>query len=145
MAAGSKASRVGGYLERLVDNPYAQENLRGAVRTLRAAYRRASKRGVEPARDEKLRRQLRQAARSIAEAGDALKAGRKKPQKARGKRILIVLGLGTLASAAALASSEELRNKVFGEGPEQQGSGDGAPASARSRSRAKQRRGRPYG
>src|SRR4051812_24504293 len=69
MAATQTASRVGPYVERLLENSYAQEQLGEAVESLRAAYQRASKRRVEPTRDEKLRRQIRQAALSITEAG----------------------------------------------------------------------------
>jgi hypothetical protein len=118
------------YLERLIDNRYAQENLSEAAEKLRAAYRRASKRRVEPTRDEKLREQLRQAALSISEAGKAIKTGRQKPRKRWGRRMLVVIGVGAVGAAAALAASEELRHTVFGDGAEPQERGDAATSAA---------------
>jgi hypothetical protein len=114
MAATEAASRLGPQVERLLQNAYVQENLLDAVENLREAYERARKRRVEPARDEKIRRQLRQAALSLAEAGKALKSGRQKPKKRRAKRMLILIGLGAVGAAAALATREELRSKLFG-------------------------------
>jgi hypothetical protein len=55
MQPSDKAERGARYAQRLIDNRYAQENLNDAVNSLRAAYQRASKRRVEPARDEKVR------------------------------------------------------------------------------------------
>ena len=115
MARNDTPSGLMPYLERLIDNRYAQENLSEAAEKLRAAYRRASKRRVEPTRDEKLREQLRQAALSISEAGKAIKTGRQKPPKRWGRRMLIVIGVGLVGAAAALASSEELQSTIFGD------------------------------
>ncbi len=112
MAASDTASRIGPYVERLVDNGYAQDNLRDAAVRLRDAYQRASKRRVKPTRDEKLRRQLGEAVRSMSEAGKALKSGRTKPKKRWGRRLAIMLGLGALGAAIAFARSEELRQSL---------------------------------
>jgi hypothetical protein len=111
---GSKADRAGTYAQRLIENDYVQENLLRAADSLRAAYRRASKRHVEPTRDEKLRRQVRQAALSLREAASALQADRRKPKKKRGRRVLVVLVIGAGAAAAIVASNDELRNALFG-------------------------------
>jgi len=117
-------------LERAIGNRYAQENLQDAAEKLRAAYRRASKRRVEPTRDEKLREQLRQAALSITEAGRAIKTGRQRPRKRWGRRVLVVIGLGAVGVAAALAASEEIRRTVLGDGTERQQGDDVAAAAA---------------
>jgi thiamine pyrophosphate-dependent acetolactate synthase large subunit-like protein len=114
MAATDTAARIRPYVERLVENDYVQENIRDAAANLRAAYARASKRRVKPARDEKLRRQVRQAAVSLNEATQALRSGRRKPKRRPARRLLIVLGVGALGAAAALAASEDLRRKLFG-------------------------------
>lgn len=106
--------KAGVYAQRLMDNEYVQDNLAHAAENLRAALRRASKRRVEPTRDEKIRRQLRQAAQSLSEAASALKTGRTKPKKRRGRRVLVVLLVGGGAAAAVVASNEELRNKLLG-------------------------------
>jgi hypothetical protein len=124
------ANRTGTYAERLIENEYVQENLGRAATNLRDAYRRASRRRVEPTRDEKLRRQVRQAALSLKEAGSALQSGRSKPKKRPGRRILVVLVVvAGGAVAAAMASSEELRQKLLGgEARKDQGTG-AAPAA----------------
>jgi hypothetical protein len=116
MAVAESASRVGPYVERLAQNAYVQNNLLDAVENLRAAYERAQKRRVKPARDEKIRRQVREAALSLKEAGQALQSGRQKPKKRRGKRMLTVVGVGVAGVAVALAASEELRSKLFDTG-----------------------------
>ena len=106
--ASETATKTGMYAQRLLDNEYVQENLAQAVESLRAAYRRASKRRVEPTRDEKLRRQVREAARSLTEAASALKTGRQKPKRRRGRRVIVVLGLGVGGAAALLAARKKL-------------------------------------
>ena len=125
MTATESASRLGPYVERLLQNAYVQDNLLDAVENLREAYERAQKRRVEPARDEKIRRQLRQSALSLQKAGEALRSGRQKPMKRRAKRMLILASLGAVGVAAALAASEELRNKLF----DSVGQGDRVPAA----------------
>jgi len=114
--ASDKVANAGTYAQRLIENEYVQENLAQAAESLRAAYRRASKRRVEPTRDEKLRRQIQQAARSLAEGAQALRTGRTKPKPRRGRRVILVIGLGVLGLAAVLGASEELRSKLFGGG-----------------------------
>jgi|ERR687898_371979 hypothetical protein len=129
---GSKtAVRATPYLQRVIDNRYAQENLNDGLESLQAAYRRASKRKVEPTRDEKVREQVRQAALSITEAVQAIKTGRTKPKPRWGRRVLVVVGMGAVSVAAALAVSEELRNAVLGredvEGPQNDGASAARP------------------
>ena len=138
--ASDTSSKAGSYAQRLIENEYVQENLAQAADSLRAAYRRASKRRVEPTRDEKVRRQVREAALSLREAASALQSGRRKPKKRRGRRVLIVLATGAGVAAAVLASNEELRTKIFGrdsavsndatQAPAQTGDEPAGPASA---------------
>jgi hypothetical protein len=113
MTATESASRLGPYVERLLQNADVQDNLLDAVENLREAYERAQKRRVEPARDEKIRRQLGQSLLSLQKAGEALKSGRQKPKKHRAKRMLALASLGAVGVAGALAASEELRSKLF--------------------------------
>jgi hypothetical protein len=129
MATGDVMARMGPYLERLVENGYAQDNLRDATANLRAAYERASKRRVKAARDEKIRRQLRNAAQLLGEATKALTADRTRSKGRRGRRLLIVLGIVALGAAAALAASEDLRNKLLGEEPGTPPTSDATPAA----------------
>jgi hypothetical protein len=106
--AGKTTTKTGMYAQRLLDNEYVQDNLAQAVESLRSAYRRASKRRVEPTRDEKLRRQVRQAALSIREAASALKAGRTKPKPRWGRRVIVVLAVGAGAAAIVIAKRKVL-------------------------------------
>jgi hypothetical protein len=132
MAATDYAEKAGVYAQRLIDNEYVQQNLSQAADSLQAAYRRASKRRVEPTRDEKLRRQVRQAAASLSEAASAMKSGRTKPKRRRGRRVLIVVALGAGAAVAIVASNEELRRKLLGS--ESAVDSEAAPAPASSNS-----------
>jgi chemotaxis response regulator CheB len=111
--ASDSATQAGIYAQRLLDNEYVQENLAQAVESLRGAYRRASKRRVEPTRDEKLRRQVREAGLSLTEAARALKAGRQKPTRRRGRRVVVVLAL-VGGAAALLAADKKLRRRALG-------------------------------
>ena len=108
------ATKAGVYAQRLIDNEYVQENLTRAAENLQAAYKRASKRRVSPAADKKVLGQLRSAVLSVSEAASALKAGRQKPKPRWGRRVIVVIGLGAVGTAAVLAANEELRNKVLG-------------------------------
>jgi hypothetical protein len=124
MAISDRAARAGTVAERLLANQYAQENLRTGVESLRAAYRRASKRRVRPAEDRKVREQVRRGTASIAEAARAFKTGRQKPERHRGRLVLVLVGAAAAGTAAAVASSEKLREKLFGrpaEGPTDEG------------------------
>ena len=122
MATQSTAS----YLEQLLENQYVQDNFREAAENLRDAYRRASKRRVEPASDEKVRRQIRQAIVSASEAGQALRSGRTKPKRRRATRLLVLAGVGAVGAAVAFAASDELRELVFGEPDEPSASEGGS-------------------
>jgi hypothetical protein len=129
VATSQSTSDMGRYAQRLLENEYAQEQLGQAVESLKAAYRRASKRRVEPARDEKLRRQVRQAVQSLGEAGQALQSGRRRPKRRLGRRLLVVVGLGAVGAAAAVALSDELRERLLGD-DDAAAAGDGVPARA---------------
>ena len=108
------ASRLTPYVQELLDNEYAQENLLNGAARLRAAYERSKKRRVNVARDRKLRRQLRVAALSLGEGAKALAGGRRKPPKRRRRRLVMLLGIGALGTGVALAASEDLRSSLFG-------------------------------
>jgi len=132
MASKDYTERAGIYAQRLLDNGYVQDNLAQAAENLRAALRRASKRRVEPTRDEKVRRQLRQAAQSLSEAASALRSGRTKPKKRRGRKVLVMLVVGGGVAAVIVASNEELRNKLLGGGSTDDQEPATAPAGADS-------------
>jgi hypothetical protein len=130
--ASDKVANAGTYAQRLIENDYVQENLAQAAESLRAAYRRASKRRVEPTHDEKLRRQVREAALSLREAASALQSGRRKPKKRRGRRVVVLVSVGAAAAAVVLASNDRLRRQLLGAGAAGGGGASAAPSSGDS-------------
>ena len=125
--ASDKVANAGTYAQRLIENEYVQENLAQGVESLRAAYRRASKRRVEPTRDEKLRRQVRDAALSLREAASALQSGRRKPKRRRGRRVVVLVSVGAGAAAVVLASNDRLRRQLMGDRTADAGEVSSAP------------------
>ena len=115
MARADRAAGPGATAQRLLQDQYAQEKLTEALENLRAAYRRGSKRRVRPVEDKKVREHVRRAGLAAREAAKALQDGGRRPRKRRGRRILVVLGLGGVGAAVALAADENLRKKVLGE------------------------------
>ncbi len=94
-------------IEQLLENDYAQEQLRVGLKNLRAAYARASKRRVEPTRDERIRRQLRTAAGSITESAKAFRSGRQKPKPRWGRRLLLLGALAVVGTGVALVLRQQ--------------------------------------
>ena len=84
-----------------------------AYEKLRSAYGRAAN-GKAPAKalleDKKLQKDLRNAGETLRSASIALREGQKKPKKRRLGRLLFV---GIVGTVAALALSEDLRNKLL--------------------------------
>jgi hypothetical protein len=105
------------YANRLLENDYVQDKLREAAAKLRGARQRAAKRRVNPATDGKVQAQLREAALAFNEAASAFRAGRTKPKRSWGRRIFVVTGVGAAGAVVALAASDELREKLFGDAP----------------------------
>ena len=122
MTASETATRFRPYVEELLVNSYARENLRDAVENLRGAYDRVQKRRVKAARDERLRRQLETAVRSTVEAGKALRSARERPKRRWGRRVFLLAAFGAVGVGVALAVDERLRASVLGS--------DAAPARA---------------
>jgi hypothetical protein len=108
MAASGQTARFAPYVQELFENEYVQQNLRDGVDQLRSAYRRSQKRGVEPTRDERLRRQIASAARSINEAGNALRSGRRKPKPRWRVRLAVIGGLTAAGAVTAAWAKERL-------------------------------------
>jgi hypothetical protein len=112
MPATDTASRLTPYIEELLDNEHARENLRKGVSQLRAAYERSKKRRIKATRDRKLRRQLESAATALGAGAKALASGRRKPERRRGRRLVWLLGI--LGVGVVLAANEDLRSSLFG-------------------------------
>lgn len=116
MAATETASRLAPYVEQLLEDEKARENLRRGAGKLRDAYDRSQKRRVKTTRDQKLRSQVRSAATSLSTGATALVKGAEKPKRRRGGLVLKGLALAAVAGGIALALNEELRSSLLGSG-----------------------------
>jgi hypothetical protein len=85
MPATDTATRLTPYIEELLNNEHARENLREGASKLRAAFERSKKRRVKAIPDRKLRR-----------------------------RLVWLLGAGIFGVGLALAANEDLRSSLFG-------------------------------
>jgi hypothetical protein len=121
MAAKKKAAKAGAaavalkdspYVQRLVEDEELRENIMEAYESLKKAYGRLSN-GKAPAKalmdDKKLQKDLRSAASSLRDAGEALREGPKRKKRHWGRRLLIL----AVGAGLALALSEGLRQKVL--------------------------------
>jgi len=114
-AATDVTSRLTPYVEELLENDYARDNLREGADRLRDAYERSQKRRVKAARDAKLRHQLEAAAASLGVGAKALASGGRRPRRRRGRALLALLAGVAIGGAVALvANNEELRASLLG-------------------------------
>ena len=125
MAASKKASKArdaaegawtNPYVQRLVQDEDLREDVRVAYDNLRSAYGRAAN-GKGPAKalleDKKLQKDLKTAGDALRSASVALREGQQKPKKRRKGGIGKLLLLAIVGGVAAVAISEDLRNKVL--------------------------------
>jgi hypothetical protein len=100
------------YVQRVIADAELRDNVRAAYDSARKAYGRlnngkpASKQLLD---DKKLHKELRSAADSLRDAGEALRGKRKRRRGGLGRLLLLAIVGGGLA----LALSEDLRNKVL--------------------------------
>jgi hypothetical protein len=106
------AARENPYLQRLVQDEELRDSLRNAFQSARAAYARAAGNGKGPMRavtgNKKVQRDLRQAAESLREASEQLRAPRKRKSRL-GRLVLLAL----LGAGLALIFSEDARKTVL--------------------------------
>src|SRR3954469_8631551 len=107
--AAGKAAKDNAYVQRLIEDDELRENLRIAYESARKAYGRMSNgKGPQAAlNDKKTQKQLREAATSLKDAADALRAAKKPKRRGRGL-LLMIVGVGL-----AFALSEGLRKKAL--------------------------------
>jgi hypothetical protein len=70
--AKKQAKSAAPYIQRLLEDPNVQKQIRGAVGGLRGAYDRVTRKGGKAAEDKRLYANLRQTATSIRNAATAL-------------------------------------------------------------------------
>jgi adenylosuccinate synthase len=109
--AAGKAARENAYVQRIVEDDELRENLHTAYDSARKAYTRMSN-GKGPTKalmeDKKVQKQLKEAASSLKDAADSLRAPKKR-KKHRGRWLVV----GLVGAGLALALSEGLRKKVL--------------------------------
>jgi adenylosuccinate synthase len=107
--AAGKAARDNAYIQRLIEDEALRANLKTAYESARSAYARMSN-GKGPTaalNDKKTQKQLREAATSLKDAADSLRAAKKPKRRGRGL-LLIFVGVGL-----AFVLSEGLRKKAL--------------------------------
>ncbi len=108
MTAADQLSRAVPYLRRLLNDDYIQEQVRQALTDLRRSSRRAKGRNASQAlNDQKLRNQLRDAVKSLTNAGRAL--NEPPPSQHPVRRVLMVT---VPAAVAALAWQRRSTSKT---------------------------------
>jgi hypothetical protein len=111
--ARSAATGASPYVQRVIEDAELRENVRVAVENAKKAYGRLTngKPATKVLDDKKLHKEVKQAAESLRDAGQALREGPKKKKKRRGFGKLLLVGI--VGAGAAIALSEGLRNKVL--------------------------------
>jgi hypothetical protein len=111
--ARSAAEGASPYVQRVIEDAELRENVRVALDNAKKAYARLTngKPATKVLDDKKLHKEVRQAAESLRDAGQALREGPKKKKKRGGFGKLLLVGI--IGAGAALALSEGLRNKVL--------------------------------
>jgi hypothetical protein len=108
MSSDATLAKITPYLEEVLENSYAREQLRDGAASLRSAIERSRKGRVKSTRDKKLRREVKAAAAALGEGARALAGGREKPKRRWPKRLLLILaGGGGAAVAYVLSGSDD--------------------------------------
>jgi len=106
-------ARENPYVQRLIEDEELRDNLRNAFEAARGAYSRATGNGKGAVKavttDKKVQKDLRNAAESLRDASEALKAPRKRKKSRLGRLILF----GIVAGVVALIVSEDARKTVL--------------------------------
>lgn len=117
-----QAARENEYVNRLIEDPDLRQQLLEAIQAARKAYDSitGNKKGPVQAvsHDKKVQRDLRRAAESLRDAGDRLRAPKKRKKKWFGKLVVLTLA----AVGVTLAVSEDARKMVLDTlfGPEEE-------------------------
>jgi hypothetical protein len=106
-------ARENPYVQRLIEDEELRDSLRNAFEAARGAYSRATGNGHGAVKavtsDKKVQRDLRNAAESLRDATEQLRAPKKRKKSRLGRLIL----LGLVGAAIALVLSEEARKTVL--------------------------------
>jgi hypothetical protein len=122
------------YVQRMASDPELRENVRVALDNARSAYARLSN-GKTASKvvmdDKRFQKDVRKSAEAFKEAGTALRDGPKRKRGGGFGKLLLLLIIGSIA---AVALSEDLRNKLldalFGKEEEFDYTSNASPTSA---------------
>ena len=107
------AARENPYVQRLIEDDELRDSLRNAFEAARGAYGRATGNGKGPVKavtsDKKVQKDLREAAESLRDASEQLRAPKKRKSSRLGRLILF----GIVGAAIALVLSEDARKTVL--------------------------------
>ena len=111
--ARSAAEGASPYVQRVIEDAELRENVRVALENARKAYGRLTngKPATKVLDDKKLHKEVKQAAESLRDAGQALREGPKKKKRSGGFGKLLFVAI--IGAGVAIALSEGLRNKVL--------------------------------
>ena len=111
--ARSAAEGASPYVQRVIEDAELRENVRVALENAKKAYGRLTngKPATKVLDDKKLHKEVKQAAESLRDAGQALREGPKKKKRRGGFAKLLFVGI--IGAGVAIALSEGLRNKVL--------------------------------
>jgi hypothetical protein len=111
--ARSAATGASPYVQRVIEDAELRENVRVALENAKKAYGRLTngKPATKVLDDKKLHKEVKQAAESLRDAGQALREGPKKKKRRGGFAKLLLVGI--IGAGVAVALSEGLRNKVL--------------------------------
>jgi hypothetical protein len=106
-----ETARENPYVQRLVEDEDLRDKLRDAFESARGAFGRASDKGTVKAvtSDKKVQKDLRDAAESLREVSERLRAPKKRKKGKLGRLILFAL----VAGIVALVVSEDARKTVL--------------------------------
>ena len=109
--AAGKAAKDNAYVQRLVEDEELRDNLRTAYESTRKAYARIDSKGPVKAitEDKKAQKEIKQAATALRDAAEALRGGKRKRSRGRGRLLLVAL----VGAGLAFALSEGLRKTVL--------------------------------
>jgi hypothetical protein len=106
-------ARENPYVQRLIEDEELRGNLRDAFESAREAFGRASGNGRSPVKamtsDRKVQKDLRNAAESLRDASELLRAPRKRRKSRLGRLVLLAL----VGAAIAIVLSEDARKTVL--------------------------------
>ena len=107
------AARENPYVQRLIEDEELRDSLRHAFEAARGAYGRATGNGKGPVKavtsDRKVQKDLREAAESLRDASEQLRAPRKR-KKHRLRKLII---LGVVGAVVAIVLSEDARKTLL--------------------------------